>query len=68
MTFDEYALLKHVRKENCSQIEETVSDQEQVELKTTIINPTNVNETNDDIQMTNESIKDEEDPSNKTLQ
>ena len=68
MTFDEYALLKHVRKEYCFQIEETVSNQEQVELKTTIINPTNVNETNDDIQMTNESIKDEEDPSNKTLQ
>ena len=39
-----------------------------MELKTTIINPTNVNETNDDIQMTNESIKDEEDPSNKALQ
>lgn len=44
------------------------SNQESVELKTTIIDLTNVNETNDDPQMTSEGIKlDEEDSSNQAL-
>lgn len=45
-----------------------LSNQESVELKTTIIDLTNVNETNDDPQMTSEGIKlDEEDSSNQAL-
>lgn len=45
-----------------------LSNQELVELKTTIIDLTNVNETNDDPQMTSEGIKlDEEDSSNQAL-
>lgn len=45
-----------------------LSNHESVELKTTIIDLKNVNETNDDPQMTNEGIKlDEEDSSNQAL-
>lgn len=45
-----------------------LSNQELVKLKTTIIDLTNVNETNDDPQMTSEGIKlDEEDSSNQAL-
>lgn len=45
-----------------------LSNHESVELKTTIIDLTNVNETNDDPQMTSEGIKlDEEDSSNQAL-